>query len=366
VSRWCILKTESLHEASHFILSFQCLKFPPLLSVGMANTKRCTRCNELKELGCFVKALSSKDHLHYWCKVCKSTVEKDRYRTTEGFLKSIARSCERVDNNKGRIMHDGGVQVSYDFLAAADPVCQLSGHPLTRAPFSDWQFTVDRMDQSRRHTTDNIRISALEIQNSNPWTPEKFQYFITGPHDAALTSEEIDALLPATPARRNPEKFITRDEDGWVECHGCRLYCSRESFQTRGSAIISDCSTCRRAKADTFKCILRSLFADATRRGKDVARKQCTMTLSDLHCMFRRQSGLCAYSHLRLRAAKGDWRVSLERRNSALGYTAANCCLVVQELNGIDRSAMIDGGGGGWSEQKVAYIRAFYARNNAK
>ncbi|KAG5179454.1 hypothetical protein JKP88DRAFT_264299 [Tribonema minus] len=74
------------------------------------------------------------------------------------------------------------------------------------------------------------------------------------------------------------------------------------------------------------------------------------------------QRGLCYYSDMRMYSRKGDWRVSLERLNSALGYTDANTVLVCQKFNVTDRSASRHApptAGGVWSRAKVETVRTF-------
>jgi hypothetical protein len=51
----------------------------------------------------------------------------------------------------------------------------------------------------------------------------------------------------------------------------------------------------------------------------------------------------------------GDWKVSLERKDVRLGYSASNVCLVCQRFNGTDTSVRAKGvveGSGGWSREK--------------
>jgi hypothetical protein len=51
----------------------------------------------------------------------------------------------------------------------------------------------------------------------------------------------------------------------------------------------------------------------------------------------------------------GDWKVSLERKDVRLGYSASNVCLVCQRFNAIDKTAQAKGavdGSGGWSRKK--------------
>jgi hypothetical protein len=54
----------------------------------------------------------------------------------------------------------------------------------------------------------------------------------------------------------------------------------------------------------------------------------------------------------------GEWKISLERKDVRLGYSASNVCLVCQRFNAIDTTVtktQADGaveGSGGWSREK--------------
>jgi hypothetical protein len=73
---------------------------------------------------------------------------------------------------------------------------------------------------------------------------------------------------------------------------------------------------------------------------------------------------MCAYSRVALSSHMGDWKMSLERKNVKLGYTASNVCLVCQRFNGTDRTAQAEGpvdGSGGWSREKFLRFAALVA-----
>ncbi len=88
-------------------------------------------------------------------------------------------------------------------------------------------------------------------------------------------------------------------------------------------------------------------------------------TFEVLKELFRKQKGLCDYSGLRL-TNNGDWKVSLERKDTTKGYTKKNICLICQEFNSIDNTAMHPEaeGCGGWSKEKYAYIRELQKNRN--
>jgi hypothetical protein len=60
----------------------------------------------------------------------------------------------------------------------------------------------------------------------------------------------------------------------------------------------------------------------------------------------------------------GDWKMSLERKDVRLGYSASNVCLVCQRFNSTDRTAVANGpveGSSGWSREKFLRFSALVA-----
>ncbi|KAG5178932.1 hypothetical protein JKP88DRAFT_168390, partial [Tribonema minus] len=90
-------------------------------------------------------------------------------------------------------------------------------------------------------------------------------------------------------------------------------------------------------------------------------------TLRDVVNLFSEQGGACFYSGIPL-TAKGNWKVSFERRNVRIKYTRDNCCLIGVEFQGCDQTAcsLLEGTGcGGWSHEKYLFFRANYNPANA-
>lgn len=62
--------------------------------------------------------------------------------------------------------------------------------------------------------------------------------------------------------------------------------------------------------------------------------------------MWESQGGLCAYSGIRMNP-RGDWQVSLERKDPKKGYELDNICLICLELNVSEQ----------WSPEKLASLK---------
>ena len=82
-----------------------------------------------------------------------------------------------------------------------------------------------------------------------------------------------------------------------------------------------------------------------------------TLTFEELLDIYLHQFGRCAYSNILLELS-GEYMMSLERKDTEIGYTKENCCLICIEFNTTDWSiAKCDGddreGCSGWNKKKI-------------
>ncbi|KAG5175761.1 hypothetical protein JKP88DRAFT_172123 [Tribonema minus] len=161
------------------------------------------------------------------------------------------------------------------------------------------------------------------------------------------------------------------DDPPAVRCNSCTRRTGVDVWQPR-TAFTADlgrgCKTCTAARqlefSETWRGALLHLLSNSRLSGTPHTRKGGDLTLDQLIAKLHGQHRLCYYSGLRMYSRKGHWRVSLERLNSALGYTDANTVLVklCQEFNVTDRSGSPHappGAGGGWSRAMDDILRTF-------
>ena len=91
-------------------------------------------------------------------------------------------------------------------------------------------------------------------------------------------------------------------------------------------------------------------------------------TYEELLDIYLHQVGRCAYSN-KLLELSGEYMMSLERKNTSIGYTKENCCLICIEFNTTDWSiAKCDDddreGSSGWNKEKLKLVVDNYLQEN--
>ena len=82
--------------------------------------------------------------------------------------------------------------------------------------------------------------------------------------------------------------------------------------------------------------------------------------------LFKKQKGLCAYSGIPLKFGEEvNWKISLERINTLIGYVKINICLICIEFNTTNCSIRHkeDTGNGGWTKEKFHYFMQHIKEN---
>lgn len=98
-------------------------------------------------------------------------------------------------------------------------------------------------------------------------------------------------------------------------------------------------------QTNTIKGRISCLCSSAKQRS---AKRQQIFELSSdiIYKMWESQCGKCAYSGMQMNA-RGDWQVSLERKDPKRGYELDNICLICLELNVSEQ----------WSPEKLATLK---------
>jgi len=115
--------------------------------------------------------------------------------------------------------------------------------------------------------------------------------------------------------------------------------------------------------------LLKSARSNTVKRAKMSVYKNrvnvVDIKLEDLIDIYKRQNGLCAYSGLPLMFGNSkeiNWKISLERKNTLLGYTKDNVCLICYEFNTGDKTVLYNDdseGSCGWSVEKFQVMMTY-------
>jgi len=338
------------------------------------DVKACCKCGKCKSLDQYCLDRRAVNGLFSYCKACAKDAKKAYRNTQTGFLKNLVDSAkshtaERNDNGRN---HKFTLTVPKleKLISDQDGKCAISGAVLVFKSFSDNKVSIDRIDNNLGYVDGNYHLVCLEFNTPIKWTRKLFMESIAlsgiAPENFDNEISDLETVCP----KGNPNgavyrkwKVVTKDGIETVFCHHCSETKPREDFYKK---ISSGCRACiapmRQQTNSAWRGALQLLIRNATKRTElrnksrsEDDQTECTITYLQLVSILKAQEGMCAYSRVALSPRMGDWKVSLERKDVRLGYTASNVCLVCQRFNGTDNTVQADGpveGSGGWSREK--------------
>jgi len=349
----------------------------------VAVVKDCRKCGGCKSLDQYSIDRSKSDGLQSYCKACNRDSYKAHYNTRAGFIRNLvsdAKDRTAKRNEKGR-NHELTLTVPKlnKLVTDQNGKCAISGAVLVFKQFSDNQASVDRINDDLGYVDGNCRLVCLEFNTSVKWSRKLLLKSIAlsgiPPENSEDDTSDLESVLPKGNEKGTVYrkwKVLTKRGIETVFCH----YCSDTKPRSDFTKMISDgCKTCCVRKVQqtqsTWRGALQVLVCSAKKntKGRNNVRKkedqtECTLTYLELVAILKAQGGMCAYSRVAMSQEMGDWKVSLERKDVRLGYSAGNVCLVCQRFNAIDKTAQAKGmvdGSGGWSREKFLRFSALVA-----
>jgi Probable Zinc-ribbon domain len=312
--------------------------------VTLVTHRQCSRCHVEKPVSNFHSCKSKVSGKQSFCKDCSAMNTKDYIATEKGFISKCLASAKhsaKVRKEKGR--EDAGnfnltSDIIFDKLEQQNNCCFYSGLPLVLKQFSHWQMSLERLDNNEGYTVENTVLICLEFQTSNQWNLDKIRQLpvlINSPVHSTFY-ESLDDIC----------KLLTD-----------KYYCC----ETEGGKIMRK-KLQRLYKDAKYHANIKSI---SVRIGNRI-----DVDLVFLIQLLKLQQGRCYYSGIPLQFEKGDWRISLERKNVFKGYTKDNVALICQEFNSCDqtvKSKDSTSGSCGWSSEKFKYFleHSRTATNNA-
>ena len=339
----------------------------------------CNKCNIIKDMSEFGPKVNGKFGKCSICHQCQKIYAMNNRNTFDGFMGIILTSAEKHANfhlSKGR--KEAGIfdltleQLVY-LWARQNGKCYYSGIPIVPLSHSNWQCSLERLDDNLGYIMDNVAFICLELNVAAKWTLDKIKQvpLLTQKYyDNSIISKEIDNDLNKE-RKGYSRRPIVSDNRGYIRCNKCDIFKLRTEFHEQ---ISGGCKDCQRLKGhnnrDTMRGTLRKLLGGAKGSSKyrdtisdRVGDNKIDITFKDLSTLLRNQYGRCAYSNIKMNYGskdEKDWVCSLERIDVTRGYVKDNICLICAEFNGTDTTARLkykgNGGSGGWNKEKFNFF----------
>jgi hypothetical protein len=129
-------------------------------------------------------------------------------------------------------------------------------------------------------------------------------------------------------------------------CSKCKCEKSVEDFSKQAigkNGLRADCKVCKNIYDDNYikslKGYLKKLLIGAKNHAKvrlsngRIEAGVFELTFEDIEALWKNQDGKCYYSSIQMNHDKNEWKVSLERLNTDLGYIKSNVVLCCREFN---------------------------------
>jgi hypothetical protein len=242
--------------------------------------------------------------------------------------------------------------------------CAYSGLPLNLKARSDWQASPERKDRTRGYTTDNVVLVCLEFNNFKQWSADVVCRLLRNRNDSNVhVLDEVVRSVSKEITSSPPTQRSSRKEGGDPYGGGTETAACSDDVKKRRAASRKLYVKTPRGKCVRLLCDARKHSVWRREKGRSEAGTY-DLSLEDIASLYTRQKGLCAYSGRPI-VFEGEEAVSLERVDTARGYTRSNCVLICVFFQGADHTAhgeasgkmLVRTGNGGWSAQKVQLVR---------
>ncbi len=306
--------------------------------------------------------------------VCKSC-ELQSAATSRAMLRRTAQiligSARHRSRTKGRSF-DLDVDFILDLILKQQALCAYSGVDLELAtPNSHWRISLERLNNEQGYVPENVALIAMEfnsapktsphelVSGSAQWSKQKFERLpvergftvdLSNLDKDIHTAAKKTCVRTSTASSRTAnqtdipsvETALYRDQDS-LRCSRCKCWKHSQHFSMKTRSKPGFHSYCKQCSSEwhlvwrqTLRGFVFKLVNDARRRhnfGK--WQGEFELDLNVVLDMLRHQRGRCFYSDVPLRYAQlnVDWKMSVERLDTAKTYTKDNTRLVALEFN---------------------------------
>ena len=326
------------------------------------------------------------------CKICLSKKNDDNLEERfKRIIKNCNSLCKNREGNRGNM--DLDVEYLQQLYLEQKGLCYISKIKLSLKVHSNFNISTERIDETNGYIKGNVQFICIEFQNGyQKWTPEKFNDFCNN-YYSFQTIPETDkenvtkiyneSLVKNTKhfkKRKTQQTPYNNTEKQECLCRTCDTIKNYTCFSDYGikNGKCKECHKKLNAKRKNHSLRLKlSELIDGSKNGIEKRNKSKwrknkplihTLTFEELLDIYLQQCGRCAYSNKLLELC-GEYMMSLERKDTNIGYTKENCCLICIEFNTTDWSiSKYDDddreGSSGWNKEKIKLVVDNYLLEN--
>jgi hypothetical protein len=334
---------------------------------------KCYKCNEIKHIS--ERGYNTTEKTKWarnLCKICSSNQFDDNL---VAFLKNLLDTSKKSTKTRNNASKNHEHNITIDYLIKMyeeqEGKCYISGILLNLKTCSQWQCSLERINNDIGYVEGNVCLICIEFQTGlYQWTKNNWNEFCgyylycnqnnTTIEEMKLLKDNLDNIF----TRKIQDTYIkTIKKDNKIQCKKCKIFFDEKE-------IIKERSLCKkcnleheRLKRSTLKGRLRYIFRTMTQTTKqrlknksaDKCNYEMTLTFEELVELYRNQKGKCYYSNIPL-FFSGEYVMSAERLDVFKGYTKDNTVLISVKLNVVDFSVRnIKDGSSGWTKEKLNY-----------
>jgi hypothetical protein len=319
--------------------------------------KTCNDCGNEKLIDEFTKNINMKTGYRNDCRICHNLKIQEYKKTKKCFLIKLVGSSKgsaKTRKKEHTITND-------DILYLADyqdDLCAISGLPLTYQRHSDWQCSLDRIDDSIGYIKENVRLITLEFNTEVKWSVDLIYTSINLMNLYVDYLQVLNDIINPIPKSNPLYKWVKQiiKEKEYVFCHLCKKLKTIDLFNIRFNNGCKICANSIKNFKQRFSLIYRN--AKKHTRERNLTRnitQYFTITPEFLLELYKNQKGLCAISNIPL-DFKDEYCVSIERSNTDIGYTPENVSLICVCFQSTQKQGGENASGGRWTKDKWQVI----------
>jgi hypothetical protein len=137
---------------------------PKLVGVSVPSRNKAT--------GLCPKCSSKEFNKNGQCRTCEAAYDTAKRQRAYGFVKGLLKSCERrcrIRERNGRMnqLFELTLEIFIDMYIRQGGRCYYSGKRLELRALAEWQASIERLDESKGYTKDNVVLVAAEFQSAS-------------------------------------------------------------------------------------------------------------------------------------------------------------------------------------------------------